>query len=147
MLDREQPKHTKVAIFYFFLAAAFNLSVAFLATWSAAPGADYLARLAWLLRVIFLLDFSGLVPEFLRMFWAVFISGVACLVAFILAFLTHPTTPTGKFIYIFPAAIVISALGYVAVVQRDPLLAISLIPLAGAFWEYRKVTKARRSIG
>ncbi len=146
MLDQQQPRHTKVAIFYFFVAAAFNLSVAYLAIWSAAPGADYLTRLAWLLRVIFLLDFSGLVPEFLRMFWAIFISGVACLVAFVLTFLANPTTPPGRVIYIFPAAIALAALGYVAVIQHDPLLAISLIPLAGAYWEYRKVMKTHGGV-
>ncbi len=105
--------------------------------WSLAPEGNFLEHAAQLLRAI-VQETATLPRELVAIFWLPFTAGVSCLGAATLA-LAPKGLVSARAILIVPLVVTIGALGYFLAAQADiHVLAISLLPLAGAWWECRK---------
>lgn len=140
MIMKHKTKLPKASVFYLLFAGLVDLGVAFMPVWAlTAEGGGLLEHVAQSLKTV-LQETAQQPHELVAIFWLPFGVGVSCLGATLAAFFVSNDKPTSARVILFtPLAITIAALGYFLVMRADiHVLAVSLLPLAGAWWEYHK---------
>ena len=131
-------KLPKTSIFYLLLAGLVDLVVAFMPVWSLTTENSLFGHFVQSFKAV-LHETEGQPSELVAIFWLPFGVGVICLSALLAAFFVSHKAASARVVIFIPIGITIGALVYFLVMWADiHILAISLLPLAGAWWEYHK---------
>lgn len=138
-----KPKGLLVSVSYLALAGIFGFAMAIMSIWPLTTSTNSFSRLPEAIALA-LRESSNDFWTILSVFWLPSLTGTVLLVSAFLLVLGNPARTRAKWIFLAPAAVILVAIVYFVVMQRDiPLLTIAILPLAAAWRSYSKSTADR----
>jgi len=118
------------------IAGLVGLGIALLPVWTLTPDGRFFQRAALSYRIV-MHEVDASPRELVSIFWLPFVSGVSCLGAAILALSVPNGLASARVVLGVPSAVTVGALAYFLIVRADVhVMAVLLLPLAWAWWEY-----------
>lgn len=129
---------SRASVFYLLIAMLVDFGLALFPVWSLTSASRPLEHVVQLFRTV-VQETANQPREIIAIFWLPFGAGVGCLAAMLASFFVSSRAAAARAVIVAPLAITIGALLYFLVTRADiHILAISLLPLAAAWWEHHK---------
>ncbi|WP_116810227.1 hypothetical protein [Steroidobacter cummioxidans] len=128
-----------MSVLYLLIAGLVDLGIALLPVWALTPDGSFSQRAAFLYRAV--MHAADVSPaEVVTVFWLPFAGAMSCIGAAILALFVSSRLASARVVLGVPSVVTVGALAYFVIVRADVhVMALSLLPLAGAWWEYHRM--------
>lgn len=147
MIEPKITKLPKASILYLLFAGLVDLGIAFMPIWSLTPESGLLEHVTQSFKAV-VQETANESREVIAIFWLPFVVGVSCLGAAFAALFVSNRPAGARAVLFAPLVVTAGVLGYYLVMRTDiHILAIALLPLAGAWWEYHKRGTKLKELG